>query len=355
MQTFTYKDLCPRIIFIILWAAAIISPELSHSQSLTEYDISQSNIINASGPNQSYDNVNLPEGYEYPELLTVGKSWVIWHGYAYDKQFGYPIDSDYIFYVSVDGEEIIDGITCKRIKSIAQPLGGKCVDCLYGSIPTQPKYYYGYEQDRKIYFYRNPGYYLYYKFDEFFQDYYLEIGEKDPYFDLYMDLNKNLGDNAPDLGTIDKIEYKNIGGKNRRIITSLWPDMPYLNYERNWIEGIGSNSYASDWKVYYTSQVIGRMPPANIRTEETIINHYCEYLMVMCCENGVPIYDNRATLEAYGIDLSILSAELSGVQEVQSALPCQIEDSKIYNLQGLEVTNPQKGQIYIRNGKKILF
>lgn len=76
--------------------------------------------------------------------------------------------------------------------------------------------------------------------------------------------------------------------------------------------------------------------------------------LVLCCENGVPIYDNRDILTKCGIDLSMMSDELSGASEIQEVQQTFSDDAKIYNLQGLEVTSPRKGQIYIRSGKKII-
>ncbi len=44
--------------------------------------------------------------------------------------------------------------------------------------------------------------------------------------------------------------------------------------------------------------------------------------------------------------------EVTGINEVSAA---KADNGRIYNLQGLMVKTPQKGQIYIVNGKKIIY
>lgn len=47
-----------------------------------------------------------------------------------------------------------------------------------------------------------------------------------------------------------------------------------------------------------------------------------------------------------------LNPDESGIGDIIA--DSQEEDGPIYNLQGIRVTNPQPGQIYIRNGRKFI-
>lgn len=70
------------------------------------------------------------DDYVRPELFSEGKRWVAWHGNLYlgpNNLFDYNnIEPNFLFYISVDGDEVIDGKSCKRIKLQTQYLGDSC-------------------------------------------------------------------------------------------------------------------------------------------------------------------------------------------------------------------------------------
>lgn len=93
-----------------------------------------------------------------------------------------------------------------------QYLGDSCRYCYYNYSRehSETKYFYFYEEGDKIYRYREPG--QYWILDENGKET-GRVGLKDPYFDLYMDLDISLGDNLIDIGEIDDIRFVEIGGK----------------------------------------------------------------------------------------------------------------------------------------------
>lgn len=195
----------------------------------------------------------------------------------------------------------------------------------------EPTEFYAYEKDRVIYIYRPDG--PYYVYDSEGKRVDLKYGE--PYFDKYVDLNVKIGDEIPMMSKIESIDYREIGGCTRRVLKSeSW--RKFLNYENLWIEGIGSNCFANSFRQFTA-------PDEPIPT-----SIYATYL-VMCCQDGTPIYDNRELMKSEGFFMDYATT----VEEVDIE---QNRDSGIiYNLQGLPVTHPQKGCPYILNGKKIIF
>lgn len=279
----------------------------------------------------------IPENYKYQELFTEGKSWIMWHGL--ESYPGY--ETHLIFKVSVDGEQEVDGILCKRLKVVIDQSfsHGSCMECMYflgvdcdeGYVPALPEYLYAYEKDKKIYFYRESG--PYYEYDE--NGHVLDLKYGKPYFDLLMDLNVNVGETAMGMGKITSVTYKEYGGVVRRVISN---DVSYIHsdyYPTHWIEGIGSNYCADDWEWLF--------PPCI--SVPTMISNWYHNFLVSCSENGHLIYDNSEILREVGINLDFISS----VEKIQM-LP---SSDLYYNLQGIPVENPRHGNIYIYRGQKI--
>lgn len=278
------------------------------------------------------------EQYEYKHLFTEGKSWVMWHGVGASSDY----ETHLIFNVAVDGEKEIDGITCKRIKVEIDNSHseGTCMECMYflgvddgeNFTPALPGYIYAYENDKKIYVYRESG--PYYEYDEDGLVKELKYGK--PYFDLLMDLDVNVGDAAMGMGEITKVEYKEIGGVTRRVISN---DISFLGLDNpiEWIEGIGSNYCADEWEWYL---------PLTISVPTMMSNWYHNFL-VKCSDNGEVIYDNSQNLKSAGVKLDGIGSVLT--------IDTPDKEGVYYNLQGIPVGNPQKDNIYIRNGKKVIY
>ena len=43
---------------------------------------------------------------------------------------------------------------------------------------------------------------------------------------------------------------------------------------------------------------------------------------------------------------------ITGIKDIKVE---SVKNGKIYNLQGMEIAHPAKGQMYIKNGKKVIF
>lgn len=292
---------------------------------------------------ENYDDSN----YEYQELFTEGKEWIIWHGFFDIGEYYYQQDH-LVIYVSVDGEEIIDGIKCKRLKYYADSTGYNCYECRRNTV-TGIKYFYGYEKDRKIYIYRNPGKKCIY--DE--RGSVIKILETEPYFDIYMDLNVELGDICFDIGEIDKIDYRDFNGTVRRVIADCknFEAFPEIGYERNWIEGIGSNMVANQYSSFNYSMTT-RPAPEHPGSSSDLYNSGQYNVLLQCSENGVPIYDNMDRLREFGLNLDMVK-NTNNIESIE--INEKSKEGIYYNLQGIPVDNPQRGEIYIYNGKKLLY
>ena len=145
-------------------------------------------------------------GYEdipYSEMFTEGKEWTLCH---FGLEYNHYINPERLYKihafidVKVDGEAIIEGINCKRLKIDVKMIEPYCWDCYcwldregineekeygYEDVPIAiPEEVYVYEKDRRVYFYRNPGFILENHYD---------IKECEPFFQLYMDFNKSVG------------------------------------------------------------------------------------------------------------------------------------------------------------------
>ena len=274
---------------------------------------------------------------EYQPLFVEGREWWIIHGLPHH----YPstiFTTEYIMRVAVDGEEEIEGILCKRLK-VTQEI---CQDvenvlCPFCVILTQnPTYIYAYEKDRKVYVYRNPG------------PYFETVGEQngvpvnvvkygDPYFDLYVNLNFSEGEYASGIGTIIEEFTKDYNGLVSRTlgyyaydITGLSEGMGY------WIEGIGSTTVANCFPQYHD----------NLQEWPTIKTETC---LVACLQDGKPLYDIRELLMERGVNIG---SAATSIEEVASE---HDSDETLFTLDGIRVSNPIRGTIYIQNGKKIIY
>ncbi|MDE5552806.1 MAG: hypothetical protein K2I91_06350, partial [Muribaculaceae bacterium] len=282
------------------------------------------------------------EDIPYSEMFTEGKEWTLCHYGAINDYYnpGWIYTQHALIYVTVDGEAFVEGINCKKLKIDVKLLSHPyCWECEYwldrefsyfgGLTKSTPiaEEVYVYEKDRRIYFYRNPGLTL--------ENY--EVKKCEPYFQLYMDLNKSVGEYAEGLGKIISDEIIEINGNpHRRIVSSFsdderWPDM-------EWIEGVGGSMGLGllendDLRCWYFE----------IPTDMAMRQSY--YMLVQVRDNGKIIYDNNDKLKAFGFDV---------ITNVEENLSEKIENNVCYDLMGRPLKNPQKGELYIKNGKKYI-
>ena len=271
---------------------------------------------------------------EYQPLFVEGREWWIIHGLPHH----YPstiFTTEYILRVAVDGEEEIEGILCKRLK-LTQEICPDfdnllCPFCVI--LPQNPTCIYAYEKDRKVYVYRNPG--PYYETVEQDGERVNVVKYGDPYFDLYVNLNFSEGEYASGIGTIVEEFTKDYNGLVSRTlgyyaydITGLSDGMGY------WIEGIGSTTVANCFPVYHDD------PWPTIQTETCL---------VACLQDGKPLYDIREQLMERGVNIG---SAATSIEEVASE---HDSDETLFTLDGIRVSNPIRGTIYIQNGKKIIY
>ena len=277
---------------------------------------------NPSGSNEIEEPLN--EEVPYECLFQDGRSWIAWHGLAWNGS-----ETHEFIKVVVVGDKIVEDIPCKVLKVEFIKLSPN--GCWNSPDRADfPEYIYAYEKNRKIFIYRENG--PYYIKDEIGREIELKYGE--PYFDLYVDLNLTVGDSLKFGETILNDFVSEYGGSKHRTLELKFAT-PGVFPESFWIEGIGSNNLSSQWKRYSDP----KLPTATTS---------CEQGLVMCCQDGEPIYDNRKAMLDLGINLDVLTS----IDEVLMNTECS---SYYYNLQGVKILQPHKGEIYIHNGKKILY
>ncbi len=296
-------------------------------------------ISNVSAHVTSYDE------FPYAEMFTEGKEWTVCHFSGYpvhiDEEPGYYVPKysvDTYIYIKVDGSAMIEGIECKRLKiDIQYTLSGGCEYCNFWIYPdtdyvVNPEMYrlrvglpdevYVYEKDRKLFFYKNPGIRL--KEDSY------ELEECEPYFDLIKDFNVSLG-----MENITADELIEIDGNPHRSITYYYENGPYYEEwkkKQRWIEGIGcTHAWVHAGYPYYEY---------NPYFHEDIYIPEC--LLMYVKQDGKIIFDQTDLLKSLGLDITA-SIEAPAVEHQHS--------DKCYDLQGRPIDRPERGQLFIQDGK----
>lgn len=275
---------------------------------------------------------------EYQPMFTDGKSWVLWHG---DPSWQYfdenPYSTHEMIYVDVVGDTEIEGIPCKLVKIEIDEKESGCQWCKSHTLNSKILYVCVYEKNRKIFVYRNPGPYYVENGDE----YYVAYG--DPYFDVYMDTNFTAGDYSSKFGHITEDKILNIDGRSYRTLTT---DSYIGDWEEPtmWIEGIGANYFPNSADLFmekYSTEYQTNM----------ICSIACSYL-VRCSEKGKTLYDKSKELSNLGMQLYLKDDIHTSVSTLNGIVTT---NNTFYNLQGIKVINPQKGQFYILNNKVIKY
>ena len=137
---------------------------------------------------------------------------------------------------------------------------------------------------------------------------------------LLFDCNLSVGDKVNEVGTVVSVDYislNNIQNTVHKRITIAYDN----NYQNYLVEGIGLSS------TKYSSYVL---------------NSYYDVL-ISVYENGECIFkDSDFTKQGTGIDAPKFQTEESG-------------NSTLYDLSGKQVLVPQKGHVYIKGEKKLIF
>lgn len=232
-------------------------------------------------------------------LFVVGKEWKVVHGASEMPGMKEYYDPHQLMWIKVTGEKEIDGQLCAELKVTCKSFCDMphCYHCIYNSFNPEEFLVYAYEKDCKIFVYRNPGPYIEDEVEmpDGMMQAVIKYGE--PYFDLYCDYSKLTGTNG-------------------------------------WNDGVGSPRVSNEFKHYYTQMI---WP-----------TYFWPTYMVTCSLNGDLLYDAREFLDAAGFDYGE-TAEVTELPKVED------KNNDYYNLQGLKIAHPEKGNHYIHNGKMIIF
>lgn len=192
---------------------------------------------------------------------------------------------------TVCGDTIVEGKTCKRIHRV-------CLNPEDAGSKIKECYYSAYEHDRKVY-------------------------HTDWGFKKILDFNIHLGDRINNKSQAvtceDSIEVR--GVKYRRLRFDRAYGGEYYSY---WVEGIGSRQ---DFWFYG-----GRRP----------ISGYNYSNVIACYDNGKLTFNwDDFSKEAIPTNISTLDADRK-------------KESPTYNTMGQRISKPRKGEICIRDGKKVI-
>lgn len=288
-------------------------------------------------------------GTEYTELFCEGKEWNLYHLDSYPVYLGPPNDYEIrykhhaVINVKVDGSKTVEGIECKRLVVSVDVEDVECTVCnnwlrpleytgdpnvdyyweVFKGKRTLPEEVYVYEKDRKIYFYRDPG---------FQKDKTGGVVLGDPHFELFMNLNATVGDKIDNFGRITSVDEIDIEGtSHRRIITTTNPDNSEWTNTTEWIEGIGASQGLSLYEPYYNNygySIIHLSQPV--------------FILGNCKQEGRVIYDQSDLLKSLGVDVA------TSVGSIEEIAPVH---NKCYDLMGHPINRPIPGQPFIQNGK----
>lgn len=250
---------------------------------------------------------------EYQEMLSDGKVWKIRTRFPLGDIEGNQT-SDQYFFLEVKGDTIINGEKCKKIYTHTQDNFDKFTGT---EVMYTDNYRLAKEIDGRISVYD-----------------YVPVGD-DPinyYWDwqfmTFIDFGAEEGSeiNIDQDRKIKIIKKFRVNVRNREFEVLITNGYGYSKeYPEIWIEGVGTT----------------RMPTFGSRVG------YFEQDIVECYSNGELIMDENDIKSLYDYQF------LSNVLSISSSnTECQM---RYYNLTGLQVTQPVKGNIYICNSKKIKF
>ena len=222
----------------------------------------------------------------YQPVLAEGRMWKLSYSYRDSRQD----TPDAYMTITVDGDSIVDGKTCKKLLVDYRNL----VEVVY------PKYIVAYESNGRVY-----------RIDE--------DGERHP----VMDMSLHKGDVFDDINVVLKEDYIVIDGvRRKRLMIDSGVDHTNGEYIYYMVEGIGLN------KDEFVS--LGLI-------DENIFFHR----LIACYDYGKCIFS------ATDFD----KEDTSGMTYHNVVLPT---DNSIYDLQGRTRRDIMKGEIFIRNGKKYI-
>lgn len=224
------------------------------------------------------------------------------------------------FTAKVTGDTIVNGLACKKIKQHF-PEGG-----------TEDVTYVVHEDNGTIRLLLDHpdtfGIDLYVKEGEFFDIMSFNFYDEQ-YVDRYCAYNNSK--DSPLKATLVNTHVIN-GYKHNEYSIEI-SDMPGTVLSC-WVEGIGAS-----WSDPYTSWIT--FFPYTTPSRPTFTGAY----MLECSQNGEVIFTAQ--------DFS-MPVEYANIRDIHSAQD-KSASSLIFDLQGRQIAQPQRGQIYIRQGKKFVF
>lgn len=222
----------------------------------------------------------------YKSLLIDGRTWKL----SYTCRDTWEDLPDAYMVITVDGDSVVDGKTCKKLLVDYRTL----VSAVY------PKYIVAYEKDGKTY-----------------------MIDEDGKEHLIMDMSLHEGDAIDEVQTVLKEDYVDIDGvRRKRLMIDSGVDHIYGEYLYYMVEGVG----LSKDEFVFTGLI-----------DENIYFHR----LLACYDNGKCIF---STADFYK----------GGTSGMTYPRIISLTDNSIYDLQGRKRSNITKGEIFIKNGKKYI-
>ena len=233
-----------------------------------------------------FSTANIFSQETYKSLLTEGKMWKLSYSYRDSRQ---DVPDAYMT-ITVDGDSIVDGNTCKKL----------LVDYRSLAEAVYPKYIVAYESNGRVY-----------RIDD--------NGESH----LVMDMSLRKGDVFNDINVVLKEDYVVIKGIRRKLLM-IDSGVDHINSEY----------------IYYMIEGVGLSNDEFVSMGLIDENTYFHRLLA-CYDNGQCIF-SAADLDNEGTN---------GLTYPKAALPAE---NSIYDLQGRTRRTIMKGEIFIRDGGKYI-
>lgn len=233
--------------------------------------------------------------YVYQPFVVEGKKW-----FTQQKTTGSGAYNNFLYYLT--GDTIIEGHHCKKLMvNINNGATDNGLEMYYKREDNAYVLRYLYEEDKKVFQYcvnRTP---FIYNSQSMLYDFSMKEGDKQGNY------------------TVGSVEVVDFHGVKRRVMHIYG----YGGIEEYWVEGIGTRSPFTPGYSGFTGGFIG---------------------LVECIENDKVVFNENDfdnLIYTDGLELPTINND--------------INNDAIYDLQGRRVTAPQKGGLYIKNGRKILW
>lgn len=248
------------------------------------------------------------EARDYAKIFTVGKSWEHWYSVP-------PSGEKWTVRIEVVGDSVIADRNYTVLKRTIDEYEAAWGESSYKYVSTDIALILGYEEDGRTYYFNGT------------------LPDVDPTADVMnpiLDMNLNDSDICKFYGGPEGFDHYYEEPVTESHLTLMGHSRKVLKANGGyWIEGIGTTNeqcWIRPFSLYFEARILA--------------GGYLE----KCYDGDELIYDRKEFEQLAGISAVVPDQMTSGENDVT-----------IYNLQGMPVTSPKSGEIYIQHGRKLIW